>query len=125
MLCVFHAIVMKYHDTVYGKLPKQKGTRLLTEATDLYGNHVPANVVIRYLHLSTQTLFVVDCCSGDIVFQWFMKMSKACCTPAEYSCYHAELSVFLKLPETQKAPGKECIDAINKMKLSLQDKEKS
>ena len=27
MLCVFHAIVMKYHDTVYGKLPKQQGNK--------------------------------------------------------------------------------------------------
>ena len=39
MLCVFHSIVMKYHDSVYGKLPK-KGTRILTDDADLYGNHV-------------------------------------------------------------------------------------
>ena len=37
MLCVFHAIVMKYHDTVYGKLPKMKGTRELTAKAALYG----------------------------------------------------------------------------------------
>ena len=37
MLCVFHAIVMKYHDTVYGKLPKMNGTRELTAKAALYG----------------------------------------------------------------------------------------
>ena len=52
-----------------------------------------------------------------------MKMSKDCRTPAEYNRYHAELSVFLKLPATRKALGKECTDAIFKMKLSLHDKE--
>ena len=71
----------------------------------------------------THTLYIFECCSGDIVFQWFMKMSKDCRTPAEYNRYHTELSIFLKLPETQKALGKECIDAIIKMKLSLRDKE--
>ena len=89
MLCVFHAIIMKYHDTVYGKLPKQKGTRLLTNAADLYGKRDPYNVVIRHLHLSTNSMFAVESCLGDIVFQWFMKMSKDCRTPAEYNWYHA------------------------------------
>ena len=91
---------MKYHDTVYGKLPKQRGTRLLTEAADSYSNDPTSNILVRGLHVSTHTLFAVDCWSDDIVFQWFIKM-----------------------PETQKAPGKECIDTIIKMKLSLCDKE--
>ena len=50
-------------------------------------------------------------------------MSKACRTPAEYNPHHAELTIFLKLPKTQKALGKECIDTIIKMKLSLRGKE--
>ena len=37
MLCVFHAIVMKFHDTVYSKLPKESGARLLTKPASLYG----------------------------------------------------------------------------------------
>ena len=37
MLCVFHAIVMKFHDTVYGKLPKKKGGKVLTVRAALYG----------------------------------------------------------------------------------------
>ena len=37
MLCVFHAIVMKYHDTVYGELPKQHRKRVLAKEADLYG----------------------------------------------------------------------------------------
>ena len=37
MLCVFHAIVMKFHDSVYGKLPRKKGTRNLTDRASLYG----------------------------------------------------------------------------------------
>ena len=61
--------------------------------------------------------------AGDTIFKWFMKMSKACRKLAKYNWYHAELSIFLKLPKTQKALGKECIDAIIKMKLSLRDKE--
>ena len=52
-----------------------------------------------------------------------MKMSKSCRTPAEYNRHHAKLSIFLKIPKTKKALGKECIDAIIKMKLSLRDKE--
>ena len=60
---------------------------------------------------------------GDIVFQWFMKMSKSCRTPAEYNRYHAELSVFLKMPTTQKALGQECIAAMFKLKLTLREKE--
>ena len=60
MLCVFHSIVMKYHDTVYGKLPKQKGTRLLTDDADLYGNHVSAKLVLRYVPIPNHTLFIVE-----------------------------------------------------------------
>ena len=52
-----------------------------------------------------------------------MKMSKACRTPAKYNRYHAELSMFLEMPATKKALGKECIAAIFKMKLSLREKE--
>ena len=37
MLCVFHAVVMRFHDSVYGKLPKIKGTRQLTAGAALYG----------------------------------------------------------------------------------------
>ena len=62
-------------------------------------------------------------CTGNIVFQWFMKMSKSCRTPAEYNRYHAELSVFLKMPTTQKALGQECIAAMFKLKLTLREKE--
>ena len=48
MLCVFHAIVMKYHDTVYGKLPKQRGKRVLTQEADLYGKPLlTGNVIPR------------------------------------------------------------------------------
>ena len=53
MLCVFHAIVMKYHDTVYGKLPKQRGKRVLTQEADLYGKPLlTGNVIPRrqYCH---------------------------------------------------------------------------
>ena len=40
MLCMFHAVVMKFHDTVYGKLPKTKGTRTLTARAALYGTYI-------------------------------------------------------------------------------------
>ena len=36
MLCMFHVIVMKFHDTVYGKLSKIKGTITLTASAALY-----------------------------------------------------------------------------------------
>ena len=40
MPCMFHAEVMKFHDTVYGKLPKSKGTRTLTASAALYGTYM-------------------------------------------------------------------------------------
>ena len=52
-----------------------------------------------------------------------MKMSKDCRTPVEYNRYHAELSVFLKMPTSQKALGQECIAAMFKLKLTLREKE--
>ena len=39
MLCIFHTIVMNFHDSVYGKLPKNKGTRTLTASAALYGTY--------------------------------------------------------------------------------------
>ena len=52
-----------------------------------------------------------------------MKMSKSCRTPAKYNRYHAELSVFLKIPRNQKDLGQECIAAMFKLKLTLREKE--
>ena len=37
ILCMFHAVVLQFNDTVYGKLPKIKGTRTLTASAALYG----------------------------------------------------------------------------------------
>ena len=36
----FHAVIMKFRDTVYGKLPKIKGTRTLTASAALYGTYM-------------------------------------------------------------------------------------
>ena len=37
MLCVFHAVVMRYQDLVYGHLPKRRDGKTLTEKGALYG----------------------------------------------------------------------------------------
>ena len=60
---------------------------------------------------------------GDVVFQWFMKMSKDCHSPAEYNRYHAELSCFLGKAATRKALSKKGIAAIFRLKRTLRDKE--
>ena len=60
---------------------------------------------------------------GDIVFQWLMKMSKDCHSPAEYNRYHTSLSCFLEEHETVKALGKEAVAAIFSLKRTLRDKE--
>ena len=43
MLCMFHAVVMKFHGAVYRKLPKKKGTRALTASAALYGTDFPVS----------------------------------------------------------------------------------
>ena len=37
MLCVFHAVVMRFQDLVYPHLPKQRNGRELTENGAIYG----------------------------------------------------------------------------------------
>ena len=45
MLCVFHAIVMRFQDLVYGFLPKKKGGRELTSNGEIYGEVLLFNLL--------------------------------------------------------------------------------
>ena len=117
---------MKSHDTMYGKLPKIKGTRTLTASAALCGMyisrlrpfpHVVKNTyVIRLWYPRCFTL-------GDVVFQSLMKMSKDCHSPAEYNRYHAELSCFLEDHDMVRALGREAAAAIFQLKCTLRAKE--
>ena len=42
MLCVFHAVVMRYQDLVYGYLPKKRNGKTLTAKGALYGELTPS-----------------------------------------------------------------------------------
>ena len=84
---------------------------------------VGSNAVIEDTDFTIVTNMFYPCYLGNVVFQWFMKMSKDCSSPAEYNRYHAELSCFLEEPETVKALQKDAIVAIFWMKHTLWDKE--
>ena len=60
---------------------------------------------------------------GDLLFQWFMKMSTSCRNRSEYNRYHATLTMFLSLPTTRAALSKKCIDAVKSMKRDLRARE--
>ena len=44
MLCVFHAVTMRYQDLVYGHLPKRRDGKTLTEKGALYGEPSPSRL---------------------------------------------------------------------------------
>ena len=44
MLCVFHAVVMRYQDLVYGHLPKTREGKTLTAIGAVYGELTPSTL---------------------------------------------------------------------------------
>ena len=57
MLFVFYAIVVKFHNTVYGKLPNKRGTRELTDDAYLYGEQYLSMQHMCLLFVILGTLF--------------------------------------------------------------------
>ena len=41
MSCVFHGVVMKFHEIIYPLLPHKRGTKVLTAKGELCGKFVP------------------------------------------------------------------------------------
>jgi hypothetical protein len=62
MLCVFHALVMKYYEQVYPKLPHQgsKNKKKLTRAGKLYGTYVECRMFIYYILELTSNLQILN-----------------------------------------------------------------
>ena len=64
----------------------------------------------------------LTCILGDVVFQWLMKMSKDCHSPAEYNRFHAELSYFLEERDAVKALSRDRVAAVFQLKRTLRYK---
>ena len=57
------------------------------------------------------------------MYQFFMKMCNSCRTKDEYDRYHAELTIFLNLADTETVLSRTCINAIKGMKRDLRARE--
>ena len=60
---------------------------------------------------------------GTLLYQWLLRQSTDCETKAEYDASYQLLMNFLSMDQTVDDLGKECIEAVTKLQLSLRAKE--
>ena len=120
MLCVFHAVAMRYQDVVYGFLPKTRGGKILTAKGAICGDMTPFTLYLcKAITLTNLSHDLI----GDLVLQFFMKISKSCRNKTKYDRYHVELTFFVNLSTARSILSCDCINEIKGMKRDIRARE--
>ncbi|KAL7543722.1 hypothetical protein ACHAXR_013004 [Thalassiosira sp. AJA248-18] len=108
-VCVFHALVMGYHEQIHPHLPrKQKKKKSGNQDKTLDGKSDLSRDGEIY---------------GTIIYQWLQSTCTDCESKEEYDRSNTELTRFLRKESTVDALGSECINAIVAFHENLKSKE--
>mgnify|MGYP006977863087 FL=1 len=129
-LCIFHGVWQPFKEHIFPKLPKKsKNSKKLTEVGENWGEFlhllftsptftsyiICPNMIVLFLQL----IFL-----GNYIYTTF---SRQCCehhTKVEYDRSHDLLTETLSTNECKKALNTECILAVEKLQMTLRNKER-